>query len=313
MQERVWTYKRVIEIFGAVCCVRWKSSGNPQDQYHGTGVVVERRNEKLILTCYHNFLSPVEREKKRNVSLRDISARVTAATIFFEASGKTIEGGGNELVACSRCHFDSKISLDAMDFVLLKAPNGTLDDIVPLETNHLAEAASEVSIIHYPQMNHDFKFEAMGHSLRLENGISTVHDLFLLHNVWTSTGSSGAPCFSRDLNLIGLHRYQGGNVKSAVLLKSIYDSCYFENSELYCLYHLMELDGAKLHIDVYMLKTAPQTLSALRGTAVNISPEVSQYKFLDQNGCEVDGNEKENSLKAPVVANARRFIFLKKK
>jgi len=192
--------RRALEHSSAVCMV-----GIAEAQSYGTGVLIDR---DLVLTNFHTL----------KVNNEDIEAVINDVSIRFgfigTAAGQLLELSSQPIVASSRTQ--------ELDFVILKLkePCKTIAPLSPSNGRNEYPPGAAIHILQHPG----------GGSMKLSvsnNGVvKTFQDKGLLHYVTiTAGGSSGAPCFDEQWNLIAIHRAEKattfGSIREGILMNSI--------------------------------------------------------------------------------------------
>lgn len=198
--------RKAIHNAASVCLIEVGKNGQT-----GTAVVV---HEKYVLTNYHVIQSVMVGDK----------AGPDASDIRFRFGSY----GGDSTVHNISIDAENPVidfsPVDALDYVLLHVPQlSQISEIrpVPLSTS-VPAVGSPVSILQHPH----------GGSMQLAASLDAVtfRDLdsgLIQYVTRTASGSSGAPCFDENWNLIALHHAERarpfGTIREGILMATIYN------------------------------------------------------------------------------------------
>nr|WP_293138502.1 serine protease [Okeania sp. SIO3I5] len=154
---------------------------SPKGKAIGTGFIVSKNK---LLTCYHVLQNSLEAWARFNYNSQNTACDTNAFIMPLDLSLDTM--------ICS--------SINDLDYALVRLQNPTSQVILPLNLQEI-NTGDNIRIIHHP--NGDLAtVSTLGKIEELS------HDL-LLHSLTTDQGSSGAPIFNENWEVIAIHR---GNI-----------------------------------------------------------------------------------------------------
>lgn len=147
---------------------------SPKGQVIGTGVLI---GKNLLLTCNHIF-------SKSQVQEAWVRFNYTFGSYSLDSEVFELD-------------LDTAIRSNQLDYALLKVKGEPRQRITNC-INAILDSSQEIRLIHHPRGQH-IVISGLGQ-------IVQVGDDYIDHNISTDEGSSGAPIFNRDWQLVAIHR-----------------------------------------------------------------------------------------------------------
>ena len=147
---------------------------SPKGQGIGTGVLI---GKNLLLTCNHIF-------SKSQVQEAWVRFNYTFGSYSLDSDVFELD-------------LETAIRHSQLDYALLKVKGEPRQRITNC-INAILDSSQEIRLIHHPRGQH-IVISGLGQ-------IVQVGDDYIDHNISTDEGSSGAPIFNRDWQLVAIHR-----------------------------------------------------------------------------------------------------------
>lgn len=206
--------KQAIEKTASVCRVEI-----PSQRIQGTGVLIGQR---LVLTNYHVLKPDENADMQANASDTILRFGCFSGNSGNETTGQVFKLDEQQPILHSS-------PTEKLDYVLLQVESEILNakDITPARwsTNGLVSKGMGVNLLQHPD----------GETMKISishDGITKVYEQrgLIQYVNRTSLGSSGAPCFDENWNLVALHHAQRaqsfGTIREGILFSSIYQQIH---------------------------------------------------------------------------------------
>jgi len=281
-----WSMSKLLRAAKATCMIEWRHG---RFEGIGTGVYIGLPGiYTCIVTSYHMFLTPDERDGSTTPNDQVVKKRMESARFRSEFAGWALRKSHG---VCASSPFTAVPKKDSLDYVCFEVRDRVfLKEHAPLSFDTLKVTQNQpISLLHHPSFHQSF--DGGAEELQLSPGHVThavkPSDVSILHSiVCTRPGSSGAPFFDSDWMLVGLHAGQQRCVKMALVRKDIdaqarrlhVPAC----GEREVAYHLFTDEGF-LGTVSFDSNNATK-LNALRGTCNVCDLKISGYQFVDPNG-----------------------------